>query len=84
MRERYNHRQTCAANRDESTGFTAFLSASSEAAAAFATLSCFSPAALPSFLLFLSDFSFLETFSTLGILSLPFAPMIMYLRVLWN
>ena len=72
----YCNIHTCAAKREESTGFTAFLSASNETAAAFSTED------LSSFLPFLADLSFLELFSTLGLLSLVLAPMIVYVMVL--
>jgi hypothetical protein len=73
---------TCAANREERAGLTAFLSASNEATVA--AFSCFSADDFLSFLLFLSDLSFFTLFSTLGLLSPDFAAMMLYATVvLW-
>lgn len=80
---KHTKQHTCAANRDERAGLTAFLSASNEAAAV-AAFSCFSTDDFLSFLLFLSDLSFFTLFSTLGLLSPDFAAMMGYATVvLW-
>jgi hypothetical protein len=82
VNSRYDVDRTCAANREERAGLTAFLSASNEATVA--AFSCFSADDFLSFLLFLSDLSFFTLFSTLGLLSPDFTAMMGYATVvLW-